>query len=253
MPYSKLAYVYDVLMEDAPYDEWQTFINDSITKYNPHAETVLDLGCGTGEMSIRLSQEGFRVTGVDNSEDMLSYAQDQANDQRANVEYLQQDIRHLEGFMDYDVITSLCDVINYITEVTDLQAVFTNVAKALSKDGVFIFDVHSPRYIDEEMVGGTFAEIYDDLSYLWLCEAGEEKGEVIHDLTFFIEDEDTGLYQRFDETHIQRTFPVWKYRWLLEQAGLQIKSIHADFSVEPTQHPEMGDRIFFVCMHQSNR
>ncbi|SFL80061.1 Methyltransferase domain-containing protein [Gracilibacillus orientalis] len=238
MAYSKLAYIYDVLMDDAPYDEWQSFVENFCRQVK-----MLDLGCGTGRLSHQFAEAGFSVTGVDLSEDMLAFAQ--AN--TFGVQYIQQDIRELEGLSSFDVVVSLCDVINYITTEDELKRVFTNVWNCLSDEGLFIFDIHSLRHFEENMVGETFAEIYDDISYLWFCEAGETKGSVEHDLTFFLLDEETDQYERFDEQHSQRTFAVETYMELLRKAGFQNVTVHGDFSTEKSDEPEEHQRIFFVC------
>ncbi|SER72792.1 Methyltransferase domain-containing protein [Gracilibacillus ureilyticus] len=247
MAYSKLAYVYDILMDDAPYDQWQKFVTEKMTQYQPEARRMLDLGCGTGEMSIRFAKSGMEVTGVDYSEDMLAYAQAETTRQKQKVTYLQQDIRSLEGLHDFDVIISLCDVINYVTEEGELQEVFQHAADALASGGIFIFDVHSLKHFRENMAGQTFAEIYEDVSYVWFCENGEREGELYHDLTFFILHDERNLYERFDETHHQRTFPVEFYKKMIGNAGMDLLEICGDFSINPGSEPEQADRIFFVC------
>lgn len=243
MAYSKLAYVYDVLMEDAPYDEWQSFVNHFISVYYPDAEKLLDLGCGTGQMSSRFAQIGYQVTGLDNSDDMLAYAASNTS----HVSYIQQDIRYMDGLAGFNIVVSLCDVINYITTEEELLAVFENVFESLSDKGLFIFDVHSLRHFEEDLIGETFTEIYDDISYVWFCERGDTAGSVEHDLTFFLLDEASGKYERFDEKHKQRTFPVRSYLNLIKRAGFQSLGVYGDFSVKASENPEQNERIFFVC------
>ncbi|MGN8645570.1 class I SAM-dependent DNA methyltransferase [Gracilibacillus sp. HCP3S3_G5_1] len=239
MVYSKLAYIYDVLMDDAPYEEWQFFVEHFCEKRSK----MLDLGCGTGRLSNQFAKAGFSVTGVDLSEDMLAFAQ--AN--TTGVQFIQQDIRELQGLTGFDIVVSLCDVINYINSKADLEKVFINVRESLVKDGLFIFDVHSIKHFQENMVGQTFAEIYDDISYIWFCEQGGEIGSVEHDLTFFLLNEETGEYERFDEQHSQRTFSVETYKELLEKAGFESITIYGDFSLEKSNKPEENQRNFFVC------
>ncbi|UOQ86081.1 class I SAM-dependent DNA methyltransferase [Gracilibacillus salinarum] len=238
MAYSKLAYIYDVLMDDELYDHWQAFVEQFIKEGR-----LLDLGCGTGRMSKRFANANFSVTGVDVSEDMLAYAQSNTS----GIQYIQQDIRELNGLHGFDAVVSLCDVINYITSAKDLETVFRNVQHCLVDGGYFIFDIHSLKHFAEDMIGHTFSEIYEDITYVWLCEQGEEVGSVEHDLTFFLLDESTGQYQRFDEQHVQRTFAVDSYVHLLEQTGFHLQGIYGDFSLTKSENPEENERIFFVC------
>lgn len=71
--YRKFAYVYDELMEDMPYPDWIRFAR---TAWERHGmpRTVVDLGCGTGSITIPLVNAGFEVTGIDLSADMLAVA-----------------------------------------------------------------------------------------------------------------------------------------------------------------------------------
>ncbi|ASB66214.1 Putative methyltransferase YqeM [Bacillus velezensis] len=78
MIYQGFAGVYDELMSHAPYDEWAGWIEASL----PEKGRVLDLACGTGEISIRLAEKGCEVTGIDLSEDMLSCAQQKKQESR---------------------------------------------------------------------------------------------------------------------------------------------------------------------------
>lgn len=239
MAYTKLAYVYDVLMEDAPYQAWQEFVQ----YFAPASGRLLDLGCGTGKLSSLFTAAGYQVTGVDHSEDMLTYAQ--ANTE--GVEYIHQDLRALEGLTDFDIAVSLCDVMNYVVTEQDILQVFTNVYHSLKETGIFIFDVHSVKQFQENMAGQTFAEIYDDITYVWLCDQGSEPNSLVHDLTFFLQEEQSAKYERFDEQHQQRTFPVQAYLEMLRQTGWCHVQVYGDFETQPAAHPEDGQRIFFVC------
>ncbi|SIS52107.1 class I SAM-dependent DNA methyltransferase [Salimicrobium salexigens] len=237
MSYGQLAVVYDRLMEDAPYDEWKAFFLNILSKEEVRAEYVLELGCGTGEITHRLEEEGFKMTGVDMSEEMLAIASSKRN---SSIRWVQQDIANLEGLREYGAVISFCDVVNYITEERGLESMFLNAYEALEEGGVFIFDIHSPSHAHKHMSGQTFAEVYDDLSYIWFCD--EENDVMTHDLTFFIEHE--GVYRRFDEVHHQRIYQPDYIRKALSDAGFEISGVYSDFSLDES---EDGDRIFFVC------
>ncbi|WP_082233772.1 class I SAM-dependent DNA methyltransferase [Halobacillus massiliensis] len=241
MSYRRMAQVYDRLMQDAPYGKWIRWTNQTLASSSKEIKSILDLGCGTGEIAIDLSQEGYQVTGVDLSEDMLSVASQK--DTERKVQWLQQDITKLEGLSGYDCVVSYCDVINYIPDEAKLQSVFSNTYTALNKGGFFLFDVHSIEHIQQNLYGQTFAEVYDDLSYIWFCDPGETKYSLIHDLTFFI---DNGRgFERFDETHEQKGYPKETLKNLLENTGFFVESITADF-----KEAASGDRLFFICKKQ---
>lgn len=168
MPYQKLAYVYDSFMSDAPYDRWIDFTKQMIKKTGT-VNQIIDLGCGTGEISIRLAREGYQLIGVDFSHDMLAVAQQKASQAQLQVHWVHQDIRALEGFSDIDMIVSYCDVINYMTTEEDLCFVFNHVHKSLREGGLFVFDIHSLFHVKNNLINQTFSYVDDRMSYIWHC------------------------------------------------------------------------------------
>ena len=61
MAYEAFSYYYDILMQDVPYHKWIS----KTKQYLPQGSTILDVGCGTGTISILLAKEGYHVTGID--------------------------------------------------------------------------------------------------------------------------------------------------------------------------------------------
>lgn len=77
-PYTAFAAVYDALMHDVPYDRWAQRL-DALLRAAlaaPAGAAVADAACGTGALTVRLAQRGYRMTGADLSADMLLVAQE---------------------------------------------------------------------------------------------------------------------------------------------------------------------------------
>ena len=68
--YETFAAVYDAVMDDSLYDLWTDFSLRHLPK-TKDKKKLLELACGTGIQSVRFSQAGFDVTGLDLSADML--------------------------------------------------------------------------------------------------------------------------------------------------------------------------------------
>src|SRR5699024_1819314 len=94
-----------------------------IETHQLETKNIVDLGCGTGEIAIRLANSGFHITGVDVSSDMLTVAQSKAMQQGVHIPWIHQDMTNLEGFSNTDLFISYCDVMNYITNIDDVTAV----------------------------------------------------------------------------------------------------------------------------------
>lgn len=248
MAYQLMASLYDQFMEDAPYDQWVQYTKTLIDKYGLKTPNVIDLGCGTGEITVQLAKE-YSITGVDYSADMLTVADQKASNHNQKIQLVHQDLRELEGLYHFDLAISYCDVINYMTTIEDVQKVFTNVYNSLNDQGLFVFDFHSVRHVEEDLVGNSFSDVKEDSAYIWTCYPGDEDGEMFHELTFFTSEGE--VYARFDETHHQQTFPVEVYRGVLKNAGFEILAVHGDFSIETDLSEKEADRLFIIAQKRT--
>jgi ubiquinone/menaquinone biosynthesis C-methylase UbiE len=245
MSYEQFAYLYDELMRDAPYDEWVKFVTERIRKYHVNGVKLLDLACGTGELSVRFAKEGFNVTGIDLSSDMLAVAQVKANKEGVLIPFFEQNMTDLEGQEQFDIVGIFCDSLNYLHSEEEIARTFAQVYHHLQDHGIFIFDVHSIFKITNGFINQTFTLNEDHLAYIWNSFPGDMPNSVEHELSFFVLDERTKKYDRYDEFHFQRTFSVQQYSNWLKEAGFELLEICADFQkVEPDPHSE---RIFFVA------
>lgn len=245
MTYGKFAYLYDTLMDDVPYDEWVNWIKRVSGKYGSKGNKVMDLACGTGQLSIQLSQAGYHVTGVDLSEDMLAVAQAKADTQGLSIPFFQQDMTELEGHGLYDIIGIFCDSLNYLREPSDIEKTFTGVNEHLAEGGLFFFDVHSIFKMDYVFTDGPFTLNEEDICYIWNSFPGEYPHSVEHELTFFVLDEAAGMYSRVDEIHYQRTYEISFYEELLEKSGFELLEVTADFL--PGEPGPESERILFAA------
>ncbi|MEH7124067.1 MULTISPECIES: class I SAM-dependent DNA methyltransferase [unclassified Bacillus (in: firmicutes)] len=249
MSYGKFAYLYDQLMKDVPYDKWAELVLEKAKNYEVNGKKLLDLGCGTAELSVKLSEIGFQVTGVDLSEDMLTVAQAKADEKGFAMEFYQQNMAELDGLGNFDIIGIFCDSINYLQEEKEVVATFQRVYQHLSSNGLFIFDVHSLHKIMEIFTDQTFTANDEEISFIWHCFEGEYPFSVEHDLSFFVLDNETGMYARYDEIHYQRTYPIDVYENWLQETGFELLEVTADFENIPPQ--DQSERIFFICRKAS--
>ncbi|MFS0780841.1 class I SAM-dependent DNA methyltransferase [Bacillus sp. 1P06AnD] len=244
MSYERFAFVYDALMEDVPYDRWISMFIGEMQRAGASGKAVLDVGCGTGEFSVRLAKEGFEVSGVDLSEDMLSIAREKAGEQKVTLNLYHQNMAQLETGETYDGIVIFCDSLNYLQFPEDVKSTFAAVYGHLKPGGVFMFDVHSVHKIEDVFINATFADAGEDVSYIWNSFSGEEAHSVEHELTFFVKDPTKDVYERFEEDHYQRTYPIDTYKQWLTDTGFKIERITADFT---DQSPDgKSERIMFV-------
>ena len=86
--YSGFAAVYDMFMDNIPYDEWCACLRGCLEERGIRDGLVLDLGCGTGSVTERLAAMGYDMIGVDASEEMLQAAMEKRERSGADILYL---------------------------------------------------------------------------------------------------------------------------------------------------------------------
>jgi SAM-dependent methyltransferase len=100
---------------------------------------VLELGCGTGRVTMPLAHEGVHVVGVDRSEPMLERARRRVRRQRRGVEpgLVRGDIRHLP-FPDgtFQMAIAPYGILQSLLSARDLKATLADVARVVQRDGI---------------------------------------------------------------------------------------------------------------------
>ena len=241
--YSGFAEVYDLFMDNVPYEAWSRYLIQILQKYGIYDGLVLDLGCGTGKMTRLLAKAGYDMIGIDLSEEMLGIAMEQELED-SKILYLNQDMREFELYGTVRAVVSICDSINYITEEEDLLTVFSLVNNYLDPGGIFIFDLNTLYKYREVLGETTICENRDEGSFIWDNYYDEEEQINEYDLTLFIREEDD-RYRKYEETHYQRGYELLKIKELIEQSGMEFV---ACFGEDTFEEPQADcERVYFIA------
>lgn len=227
MTYGVFARVYDELMDDSLFLKWRDYTNENIPN---NKARLLELGCGSGELGILLTKMGYEITGMDLSVEMLSLAKEKQIEAQIDFPLVHGDMRDLSGFDIYDGVISFCDTLCYLQSPKDLRLVFDEVYSHLKQDGVFLFDVFTTNYI-ERLDGYSYHDEIPGLVFIWDSYQGKHEYSVEHELSFF-EELAGGAYQRHDELHEERTYPLNFYMQQLKEAGFSKIEVIGDFDQE---------------------
>ena len=276
--YTSFARVYDMFMDNVPYEEWCDYITGLLKEYGISNGLVLDLGCGTGSMTELLAARGFDMIGVDCSEDMLEIALEKRMASGRDILYLQQDMRDLELYGTVRAVVCLCDSINYLLDVQDLETVFRLVNNYLDPGGIFIFDLNTEYKYRELLADRTIAENRDEGSFIWDNYYDEESRINEYDLALFIPAEEAdagkmgegagpdcetgaasgsgtsgeGLYRKYQETHFQRAYTLDEIREALERAGMEFLTWY-DGDGDGRQAPREDSEGIYVIAREKGK
>lgn len=241
--YCGFAYLYDRLMEDVDYEDWANYVEKVMVQNRNKPQKILEIACGTGNVTIPLAKKGYNILGLDISKDMLMIAKNKALEDNINILFIEQDMIDLEVEEKFDCILSMCDGINYIVDINDLRKVFQGVYNALDDGGVFIFDISSYYKIKNILGNNTFGENLEDICYLWENYFDEGSNTIEMDLTFFIQD--GKYYKKEEEYHVQRAYEVEEIIKILNQLDFKDIKVYDGFTFDSPK--DNSERIFFVA------
>ncbi len=246
--YTYLPMIYDRLMQDVDYKAWTKYLTYLIQLQKTTVANILELGCGSGNITKELLDKGYEVVGIDVSEQMLELANQKLATYGDKVILMEQDIRELDfEIYEIDCILAVNDTFNYILEDDEVIEIFRFAYEHLKIKGSFIFDISSPYKLKTTLGNNTYGESMEDLVYLWENYYDEESQELTMDVNFLIKNSNTQSYRRFEETHIQKSHNPLKLTAFLEDIGFKHINIYSDFDIIPGYNNE-AQRIFISCV-----
>jgi ubiquinone/menaquinone biosynthesis C-methylase UbiE len=148
--FSLEAKLYDKIWGKYDYDTDVKFLN---TLFKEHrCRSIIDVGCGTGNHTLRLSKLGYEVMGVDISPTMLKIAKEKGKE--AKAKFIQGDMKKLENIVPkserFDAAICLGQAFSNLITNSDIHAFLCGLHKILKKNGLFIFNARNAKKINEE-------------------------------------------------------------------------------------------------------
>ena len=237
--FTLIARHYDDLMAGVGYRHWVIYVEEILSRMNYHPRTVLDVACGTGNVSEILASHGFEVVGIDIAPEMIEVAR--AKESR--VEYHVQDVAELDLGRGFDLAVCLFDSLNYVTDPDRAALGIKRVGEHMVPGGIFIFDINtvyalSHRFFDQASLS---PEHYP--RYVWNSHYDHETRICRVDMMFEVVED--GEPKQFREVHYQRGHSIEELtQWLID-GGMEVVDIfHAYRFRKPTRR---SDRVFFVA------
>ncbi len=230
MNYNQLAHIYDALVkDDEATKKWINFVNKHFTTKGE----LLELACGSGEITLALAKEGYQVLGSDIASSMLEELR--KKDSKNTVDSFELNMIDFDLNRKFDGILCFCDSINYLSDKEEMAHMFQCVNKHLEIGGLFLFDMHTVDRLDE------FKEMFieegtiKDTQYQWTILSEEDT--LHHHFSFWLDD---GSFHQ--EMHQQKVFDVEQVNTMLQKHGFETQ-YYTDFIKEGIHE---GEKIFVV-------
>ena len=240
--YNDFASVYDKL-QDTDYNKFVRYYEKIFKKFGKKPSLVLDLACGTGNITIPMSERGYDMIGIDLSCEMLNFARMKAQDKKQNILFLNQDMTDFELYGTVDAIVCALDGVNYLTGKKDLDKLFSLAENYLNPGGIMIFDINSEYKLSTILGDNTFVYEEDDIYYIWKNKYSKRTRICSFELNFFRR-QDNGSYQRFDEFQQEKAYSISEISKAVEKAKLSLEGFYKPFGF--TTASDTDERIFFV-------
>ncbi|AZR74870.1 hypothetical protein BBF96_08220 [Anoxybacter fermentans] len=230
-------------MSTVPYCDWVEYLETLLKEINYHPRIILDLACGTGNMTLLLAKRGYKMLGIDGSKEMVKVAQKKAEQKKLDVSFSQGDFRTFQLKEPVDLVISLYDSLNYLLTEEDLELTFKQVNKALNPYAYFIFDMNTVWRLTNIEEGNSMFE-GDGYYCFWRDEVDKAGPYWKVYLTFFIENPDGSMWRK-DEIHVERAYPITTISKLLVKTGFRVEQVYDAFTLNPGN--DKSERIYFVA------
>lgn len=235
--FNLIAPYYDDLMAGVQYRFWVDYVEQILNRIDFHPRAVLDVACGTGNVSEVMARRGYEVVGVDVAADMIEVARTKTG----GVKYHVQDIAELDLGRKFDLAISLFDSLNYITDVSHLARGIERVGDHLRAGGFFIFDINTIYALSHHFFDQ--ANLVIEPKYVWNSDYDPSTRICRVDMTFEVTE--NGQTKQFKEVHLQRGYSLEELSQMLIEASFEVVEVyHAYKFRKPTRR---SDRVFFVA------
>jgi ubiquinone/menaquinone biosynthesis C-methylase UbiE len=253
--YSKLADIYDTVMEDVNYELWADFVDAIILEHHPNPQTVLELACGTGAVSLYLDElECYNIVGTDKSPQMIDKAKEKNKTMRCKVDFKVMDFLNIQLEQTFDIVFCVFDSINYLQTPEQVLQFLEEAKNVLHEESLLIFDFTTPKNSIQSIEYLNNEEGYTEDNYRYFRESSYDATEQIHKNKFRIqklgEDQETVLEQ-VQETHRQKIYTLQQMLDIIDQTAYNIRAKYSGFDFEEADHQSL--RITMVLQCPSNQ
>jgi len=243
--YEEFAQVYDELMKEIDYSKWSDYIQRLFFNSKREIKTVLEFGCGTGNITCNLAQMGLNMTAVDLSEAMLTVADEKADRMGLkNIQFYLGDMSNFRINQTFDAVISCCDSVNYLPDLEALQSFFLSSLECLESEGILLFDVNTVTKYKKTIMDNTYVYDLDDIFCVWENEPDFTENAMHFNLTFF-EKNKNGTYNRHEENQVQYFYTIEDIDRCLTNSGFKNMKYY-DFGTF-LQGSNEGERIQVIA------
>lgn len=235
-PYSKLAAIYDGMMEQVDYHLWAQYIDSLLKLFGHDVRKVCELACGTGSLAIELSGYGYELTCSDQSADMIECAVNKAAKKNGKISFFVSDMCTFNSDQNFDAVICIYDSINYLMDELSLKTFFLNAHRLLKKNAILIFDacteLNSLENFDKRYENDRHHHYVRRSRYLRQERIQENEIEM------------SNGNKKYVEVHRQKIYPLEVFDRTIRELPFDMLARYSNFSYDPGT--ETSERVHFI-------
>lgn len=243
MSYDDFSRFYDRLTDNVEYEKRADYFCRLLSMCGVTEGILLDLGCGTGSMSVKMAEKGFDVIGVDSSIGMLNAAQQKMFESGMQMLLLNQSMQEIDLYGTVDCAICVLDGINHLPSEADVRKAFEKVSLFMNKGGAFAFDVNTIYKHKNVLADNAFVYDCDDFFCAWQNNYNADDNSVDITLDFF--EEEDGVYYRSGESFSEKAYELSDISDWLAEAGFEVVGIYDDLTTENVK-PDSERAVFLA-------
>ncbi len=243
MSYDNFSRFYDRLTDNVEYEKRADYFCRLLSLCGVNSGILLDLGCGTGSMSVKMAERGFDVIGIDSSIGMLNAAQQKMFESGKNLLLLNQSMQDVDLYGTVDCAICVLDGINHLNSADEVRQTFKKVSLFMNKGGAFAFDVNTIYKHKNVLADNAFIYEFDDLFCSWQNNYNSSDNSVDISLDFF--EEEDGVYYRSGESFTEQAYELSDISTWLEDAGFEVVGIFDDLTTDNVK-PDSQRAVFLT-------
>lgn len=226
--FNNYAHYYNLLYKDKDYKSEVDYIDKLIHKYKPDTESILNLGCGTGNHDFYFVKKGYNVYGIDISEEMLDQARAKIKKLKylkSNLNFSKADVRSVRLKEKFNTVVSLFHVASYMNTNNDILDYLKTAHFHLKENGIFIFDFWYGPAVLANMPSVRIKRLEDEnIKVIRATEPVLHPNENIVDVKYevVIEEKKTKKITRVEEVHKMRYFFKPEVEFMLLKTGFEL-------------------------------
>jgi len=249
--YARFARYYDFIYHDiVDYAGDVAFLEAVFRRWmRERPRGLLDLGCGTGNHDLPLAREGHEVTGLDLSASQLAVARAKARRARLPIRFARGDMRSFDLGRTFDAALCMFGAFGYLLEPSDVLRCLRSLRRHLRPGGLFVFEFWQSSAARPAGYQGWFHKAGPDYELVRLSESRYDPRTRLLPIEFrFFVFRGGRVLDRFDETHVIRTYRVDRMRSLLTKGGFVPLAMYAATPQEKGFRPVRKDTFRIMAV-----